>query len=63
MSAAASEAPALRAELATVQQTNRALTIWQPITLGAGVSLGGVLGIAFVLAIVRFGRSRRGGDE
>ena len=58
--AAAAEAPLLRADLAAAQQTTRATTLFVPMSLGFGVSIGGVLGIAFVLVAASWGR-RKGG--
>jgi hypothetical protein len=54
---AAEQVPALRAELASAQQANRTLSIWQPVSLGTGIGIGGILGIAFVLVAVRVGQA------
>lgn len=57
---AAAEAPTLRADLAAAQQTTRTTALFVPMSLGFGVSIGGVLGIAFVLVAASWGR-RKGG--
>jgi hypothetical protein len=54
---AAEQVPQLRAELETAQQANRTLSIWQPVSLGTGIGVGGILGIAFVLIAVRVGQA------
>ncbi len=59
----ANEVPLLRSELANAQQTNRTLSLWQPVSLGTGIGIGGLLGVAFVLAVVRLNRSKRGDEE
>ncbi len=56
---AANQVPALQAELASAQQVNRALSLWQPVSLGSGIGIGGILGIAFVLVVVRLNRPKR----
>lgn len=58
--AAAAEAPILRADLATAQQSTRTTALFVPMGLGFGVSIGGMLGIAFVLVVTAWGR-RKGG--
>jgi hypothetical protein len=58
----ASQVPQLRAELASAQQVNRTLAIWQPVSLGTGVGIGGILGIVFVLAVIRLARSKQDND-
>ena len=40
-----------------------ALVVMGVLMVNAEHGVGGVLGIAFVLVIVRLGRTRRGGDE
>ena len=55
----ANQVPELRAELASAQQVNRALSLWQPVSLGMGMGIGGILGIAFVLVVVRLNRGKR----
>jgi hypothetical protein len=55
---AADQVPQLQAELANAQQANRTLSLWQPVSLGTGIGIGGILGIAFVLVAVRLGRSK-----
>lgn len=55
----ANQVPELRAELASAQQVNRALSMWQPVSLGMGIGIGGILGIAFVLVVVRVNRGKR----
>lgn len=53
---AAAEAPALRAQLGQAEQATRTTAFFIPMSLGFGVSLGGLLGIAFVLMAARWGR-------
>jgi hypothetical protein len=53
----AEQVPQLRAELANAQQANRTLSLWQPVSLGTGIGIGGILGIAFVLIAVRIGQA------
>ena len=53
---AAAEAPALRAQLNQAEQAARTTTFFVPMSLGFGVSIGGLLGIAFVLVAARWGR-------
>lgn len=53
---AAAEAPVLRAQLSQAEQATRTTTLFIPMSLGFGVSIGGVLGIAFVLVVARWGR-------
>ena len=57
---AAAEAPVLRADLAAAQQTTRMTALFVPMSLGFGVSIGGVFGIAFVMVAAGWSR-RRGG--
>ncbi len=54
--AAAAEAPVLRAQLSEAEQASRTTTFFVPMSLGFGVSIGGMLGIAFVLMAARWGR-------
>ncbi len=54
--AAAAEAPMLRAQLSEAKQASHTTTFFVPMSLGFGVSIGGVLGIAFVLMAARWGR-------
>jgi hypothetical protein len=56
----AAEAPILRTQLAAAQNNERTLALLSPLTLGFGMSLGGLLGIAFVLVIVRMNRKDGG---
>jgi hypothetical protein len=58
----ANQVPQLRAELASAQQANRTLSLWQPVSLGTGIGIGGILGIAFVLLAVRLSRSKQSDD-
>jgi hypothetical protein len=60
---AANQVPALRAELENAQAVNRTLSIWQPVSLGTGIGIGGILGIAFVLVAVRLGRSKQDDEQ
>jgi hypothetical protein len=60
---AANQAPILRTELKNAQQANYTLSLWQPVSLGLGIGIGGILGIAFVLVAVRLGRSERGDEQ
>lgn len=53
---AAAEAPALRAKVSQAEQATRTATFFVPMGIGFGVSIGGVLGIAFVLIAARWGR-------
>lgn len=55
----ANQVPQLQAELVSAQQVNRALSLWQPVSLGMGIGIGGILGIAFVLVVVRLNRGKR----
>ena len=57
---AAAEAPVLRADLAEAQQATRTTVLFVPMSLGFGVSIGGVLGIVFVMVAAGWGR-RKGG--
>lgn len=59
----ANQVPTLRTELANAQQANYTLSLWQPISLGLGIGIGGILGIGFVLIAVRLGRSKEGDEE
>lgn len=61
--ATANQVPALQTELASEQQVNRTLVIWQPVSLGLGIGIGGILGIVFVLVAVRMARSKQGGEQ
>ena len=56
----AAEAPILRAQLLAAENGERTLALFTPLTLGLGISLGGLLGITFVLVVARFGRK---GDD
>lgn len=56
---AAAEAPILRAQLSQAEQTTRTTTFFVPMSLGFGISIGGLLGIGFILIAARWGR--RGG--
>ena len=56
----AAEAPILRSQLLAAENGERTLALLSPLTLGLGISLGGLLGIAFVLVVARFGRK---GDD
>ena len=55
----AAEVPALRTRVLSAENTERTLALLSPLALGFGISLGGILGIAFVLVIVRL--NRKGG--
>ena len=57
----AAEAPILRAKLQGAENTERVLALLSPLTLGLGISLGGLFGIVFVLVAARFGR--KGGSQ
>lgn len=59
----ASTVPMLRAELATTEQANRTLALLNPVSLGFGISIGGLLGIVFVLGMVSLNRRKGGGPE
>lgn len=59
----ASQVPALRSELQNAQQLNRTLGLWQPVSLGLGIGVGGILGIGFVLVAVRLGRTKQGEES
>ncbi|HNR31989.1 MAG TPA: hypothetical protein PKI11_13950 [Candidatus Hydrogenedentes bacterium] len=52
----AAEAPILRTRLQEAENSERTLALLSPLTLGFGMSLGGILGIAFVLVMVRMNR-------
>ncbi len=54
----ANQVPTLRTELQNAQQANLTLSLWQPVSLGLGIGVGGILGIAFVLIAVRLGSSK-----
>ena len=56
----AGETPALRSALAAAEANNRTLALLSPVSLGFGISLGGMLGILFMLAAVRFARPKKG---
>lgn len=56
----AAEAPVLRSALAAAEQNNRTLALLNPVSLGFGISIGGLLGIVFMLAMVRLSRPRKG---
>ena len=58
----AGQVPQLQAELASAQQANRTLSLWQPVSLGTGIGIGGILGIVFVLVAVRLARSKQNDD-
>lgn len=49
--AIADSVPGLTAELETTQQTNQTLQIMVPVSLGIGLGIGGMLGIAFMLVV------------
>lgn len=53
---AAAEAPILRAQLSQAEQAARTSTVLAPMSLGFGVSIGGLLGIGFILLAARWGR-------
>ncbi len=53
---AAAEAPILRAQLSQAEQATRTTTFLVPMSLGFGVSIGGLLGIGFILMAARWGR-------
>lgn len=55
----AAEAPILRTQLQAAENTERTLALLSPLTLGLGISLGGMLGIAFMLVVIRI--NRKGG--
>jgi hypothetical protein len=38
------------------------LSLWQPVSLGTGIGIGGILGIVFVLVAVRLARSKQNDD-
>jgi hypothetical protein len=59
----AKQVPTLQSELKSAQQLNRTLGLWQPVSLGLGIGVGGILGIAFVLIAVRLGRGAKRGEE
>ena len=59
----ANQVPTLRTELANAQQANYTLSLWQPVSLGLGIGIGGILGIGFVLVAVRLGRPKEGDEE
>lgn len=56
---AAAEAPILRAQLSQAEQATRTTTLLVPMSLGFGVSIGGLLGIGFILMAARW--DRKGG--
>ncbi|HAJ35630.1 MAG TPA: hypothetical protein DCL15_08045 [Chloroflexi bacterium] len=53
---AVAEAPRLRAQLSRAEQAARATTLLAPMSLGFGISIGGLLGIGFILLAARWGR-------
>lgn len=53
---AAAEAPILRAKVNEAELAARTASLFVPMGIGFGVSIGGILGIAFVLVIARWGR-------
>jgi hypothetical protein len=57
----AEEAPILRNALTAAEQNNRALALLSPVSLGFGISIGGLLGIVFMLAMVRLSQPKKGG--
>jgi len=59
----ASTVPMLRAELVITEQANRTLALLNPVSLGFGISIGGLLGIVFVLAMISLNRRKGGGPE
>ena len=54
----ADQVPALRSQVQQAEATNRTLSILNVVTLGGGIGLGGILGIAFMLVVARFGRNK-----
>ncbi len=58
LAAEASLAPVLRREVDQAETANRNLAILSAVTLGAGIGLGGILGIAFMLVVARFGNRK-----
>ncbi|MBK8048485.1 MAG: hypothetical protein IPK16_16025 [Anaerolineales bacterium] len=57
---AAEAVPVLQSELAVAQDRNVALLWMNPMLLGVGISIGGVLGIVFMLAAARFSKPKGG---
>lgn len=56
--AMANSVPQLKTSLETVRQSNKSLQVLVPVSLGLGIGAGGMLGIAFMLAIEYFSRKR-----
>lgn len=57
--AALAEAPILAAKLEGARQDNRSLTVLSVANLGFGIGVGGILGIAFMVILVRINRRGR----
>jgi pantoate kinase len=57
---AAAEAPVLRTQLTQAERATLTATSFVPMGIGFGVSVGGIMGIAFVLMAARWGRK---GDQ
>lgn len=53
---AAAEAPVLRTQLTQAEHATLTATSFVPMGIGFGISVGGILGIAFVLTAARWGR-------
>ena len=49
--AMANSVPELTTKLETTQQSNKVLQIMAPVSLGLGIGIGGMLGIAFMLVV------------
>lgn len=54
--ALADQVPVLSSKLESAQESNRSLRTMLPVTLGLGIGIGGIIGIAFILVISRFNR-------
>lgn len=50
-----------KVDLASAQQKNHSLTIFSLANLGFGLGIGGILGIVFMVAFIRFGQTK--GDD